>query len=275
LLELYHYRNSICSERVRMLLHEKRITDYVSHHVDLLAGEQFTPAYTKLNPKAETPTLVHDGAVIRQSSIICEYLEDTYPQPALRPADPVGAAHMREWVKESDDRLYEAVACLSFVSVFRRALNEKGDAAKERHFRSQTDLARVMRQRSCVEHGFDSDYVVRSVTNVMRLSEDLDAHLEKQGPWLLGDQYTLAEIAWSPFVARLEALAMLDAFFDGKRAAQRWWNLCKDRESFAAAEVGPAAGAEAEYFAQSGTDVRAELHELVTRIETSEYFDLL
>ncbi len=275
MLELYHYRNSICSERVRMLLYEKRITDYVSHHVDLLTGEQFTPEYMKLNPRAETPTLVHDGAVVRQSSIICEYLEDILPEPALRPADPVGAAHMREWVKESDDRLYEAVACLSFVSVFRRALNEKGDAAKERHFRSQTDLSRIMRQRSCVELGFESDYVVRSVANVLQLTATLNAHLEQNGPWLLGAQYTLAEIAWSPFLARLEALSMLDVFFDGKQAAQRWWNRCKARDGFAAAEVGPATGAEAQYFAQSGARVRTELRELVTRVETSEYYDLL
>ena len=68
MLELYHYNNSICSERVRMVLHEKRVTDYVSHHIDLFAGEQFAPEYIQLNPKAETPTLVHDGAVICASN---------------------------------------------------------------------------------------------------------------------------------------------------------------------------------------------------------------
>jgi hypothetical protein len=108
----------------------------------------------------------------------------------------------------------------------------------------------------------------------MRLSEDLDAHLENYGPWLLGDQYTLAEIAWSPFLARLEALCMLDVFFDGKQSAQRWWKQCKARNSFAAAEVGPAAGAEAERFAHCGSSTRAELCSLTDRIRSSTAYDI-
>jgi glutathione S-transferase len=258
-----------------MVLQEKRITDYVSHHIDLVAGEQFAPEYVELNPKAETPTLVHDGAVIRESSIICEYIDDVYPEPALKPQAPLGAARMREWVKRSDDHLYEAVASLSFVSVFRQALGDKGDEAKEKHFRSQTDLQRLMRQRSCVESGFNSDYVVRSVYNVMRMAEDLDEHLSVRGPWLLGEQYTLAEIAYSPFLARLEALEMLDVFFEGKQAASRWWGACKRRDCFGAAKVGPAAGIEAEHYAQCGRNVRAELESLFARIQTSSIYDLL
>jgi glutathione S-transferase len=275
LLALYHYNNSICSERVRMVLHEKRVTDYVDHHIDLFAGEQFAPEYIKLNPKAETPTLVHDGAVIRESSLVCEYIDDVYAEPALKPQDPVGVAHMREWVKRSDDQLYEAVASLSFVSIFRQTLNDKGDDAKEKHFRSQTDLSRLMRQRSCVESGFDSAYVVRSVSNVMQLMEDLDEHLKIQGAWLLGEQYTLAEIDYSPFFARLEALEMLDVFLEGKQEARRWWDDCKSRECFAAAAVGPAAGVEAERYAQCGRKALTELESLINRIHTSSIYDLL
>ena len=275
MLELYHYNNSICSERVRMVLHEKRVTDWVSHHVDLFAGEQFASEYLKLNPKAETPTLVHDTAIIRESSLICEYVDDVYAEPALKPSDPVEVAHMREWVKRSDDHLYEAVASLSFVTVFRQTLNDKGTDAKEKHFRSQTDLPRLMRQRSCVENGFDSEYVIRSVSNVTKLSEDLDKHLKQEGPWLLGEQYTLAEIDYSPFLARLEALELLDIFFEGKQAASRWWSACKDRQSFSASEVGPAAGIEAERYAQCGRTCRAELKSLVSRIQTSNIYDLI
>ena len=275
MLELYHYNNSICSERVRMALHEKHVHDWVSHHVDLFKGEQFAPEYIKLNPKAETPTLVHDAAIIRESSLICEYIDDVYAEPLLKPGYPVGVAHMREWVKRSDDHLYEAVASLSFVSVFRQTLNDKSAEAKEQHFRSQTDLPRLMRQRSCVESGFASDYVTRSVYNVMKLSDDLDKHLKLEGPWLLGDQYTLAEIGYSPFLARLEALEMLDLFFEGKQAANRWWYACKDRQSFSAAEVGPAAGIEAERYAQCGRESRAELEQLIARIQTSSSYDLL
>ena len=62
MLELYYFENSICAERPLMLLAEKGVTDWVPRHVHLFRGEQFDPAYLALNPKAQVPTLVHDGA---------------------------------------------------------------------------------------------------------------------------------------------------------------------------------------------------------------------
>ncbi len=257
-----------------MALLEKRITDYVSHHIDLFAGEQFSPEYVRLNPRAETPTLVHDGVTIRESSIICEYVDDIYEDPPLKPAAPADVAHMREWIRKSDDRLYEAVACLSFVSVFRQTFADMGEQAQESHFRRQTDLARVMRQRSCIEYGFESEYVVRSVANVLQLAEDLEAHLSSYGPWLLGEQFTLAEVAWSPFLERLEALEMLDVFLDRRPATSAWWTACRNRGSFSAAEVGPAPGREAEDFARCGRIVRRDLEALTERIRSSSIYEL-
>jgi glutathione S-transferase len=274
MIELYHYSNSICSERVRMALHEKGISDWVSHHVDLFKGEQFAPEYVAINPKAETPTLVDDGHVVRESALICEYIDDAYPDPALKPGSAWRVARMREWVKWSDDQLYEAVAALSFVSIFRKTLNDKGPQAKEAHFRSQTDLARIMRQRSCVDEGFDSPYVVRGVSNVRVLFNRLDTALSDARPWLLGDTYTLAEIAYSPFIARLAALNLLDLFLlDCPRVAQ-WWQRCSARPSFDAADVGPARGDESERYLQAGTANRDGLKKLIRRLDTEHPYDL-
>ncbi len=257
-----------------MVLHEKGVTDWVNHHIDLFAGDQFAPEYIKLNPKAETPTLVHGDSVIRESSLICEYVDDIFSEPALKPEDPVGIARMRAWVKRSDEQFYEAVASLSFVTIFRQTLNDKGADTKEKHFRSQTDLSRLMRQRSCVEDGFDSEYVVRSVYNVMKLSQDLEEHLKRGGPWIMGEQYTLAEIDYSPFLARLEALEMLDIFLEHKQVTSRWWDACKSRRSFQESEVGPATGSESERYAQCGRSGRTELKHLIARIEASSIYDL-
>jgi glutathione S-transferase len=115
---------------------------------------------------------------------------------------------------------------------------------------------------------------VRSVANVLQLAQDLEAHLNSHGPWLLGEQFTLAEIAWSPFLARLEALEMLEVFFDGRPAAGAWWGACKSRDSFSAADVGPAPGGEAENFARCGRHVRRELEALTERIGASSIYAL-
>jgi glutathione S-transferase len=274
MLELYHYSNSICSERARMALHEKGVTDWVCHHVDLFKGEQFDPDYIKLNPKAQTPTLVHNGNVIRESSIICEYIDDAFDGPPLKPDDPIGIAQMREWIKTCDDQIYESVASLSFMSIFRRVLADMGKKEKEKHFRSQTDLSRVMRQRSCVEEGIDSPYVVRGSSNLLHLIDDLEAHLADGRKWIMGEQYTLAEINYSPFLARIEALDLLDLFMADKPLATAWWRHCTRRESYRVAEVGPRPGNEADQYLECGRATRGEVSALIDRIRMSAPYDL-
>ena len=74
MLELYHHGSSVCAAKVRLCLEEKGL-EWRGHYIDTLKGEQFDPAYKKLNPKQVVPTLVHDGRVVRESTLICEYLE--------------------------------------------------------------------------------------------------------------------------------------------------------------------------------------------------------
>ena len=74
MLKLYHHGSSVCAAKVRMYLSEKKL-DWKGHYIDILAGEQFDPEYIKLNPKAVVPTLEHNGEIICDSTIICEYLE--------------------------------------------------------------------------------------------------------------------------------------------------------------------------------------------------------
>ena len=68
MLELYHSINSVCAQKIRIALLEKGLE--AKEHLMTLRGDQFDPAYMKLNSNAVVPTLVHDGHVITESSII-------------------------------------------------------------------------------------------------------------------------------------------------------------------------------------------------------------
>jgi glutathione S-transferase len=86
MITLYHHGSSVCAAKVRLVLAEKSLP-WDGIYVDILRGDQFDPAYMKLNAKAVVPTLVHDGKVIIESSVICEYLDEAFPAPPLKPND--------------------------------------------------------------------------------------------------------------------------------------------------------------------------------------------
>ncbi len=74
MLELYNHDMSVCAAKVRFAMAEKGL-EYTSRMVNLLAREHKTPEYLALNPNGVVPTLVHNGHVVYESTIINEYLE--------------------------------------------------------------------------------------------------------------------------------------------------------------------------------------------------------
>jgi len=95
-LVLYGYWRSSSAYRVRIALNLKNI-DYQVKAVHLVreGGEQHQAAYRKINPLGLVPALVHGGRVIVQSMAICEYLEETFIDHPLLPADPADRARVR------------------------------------------------------------------------------------------------------------------------------------------------------------------------------------
>lgn len=102
-MKLHGYFRSSASYRVRIALNLKGLeADHLSHH--LRKGEQRDPAFLALNPQGLVPALQDDtGAVLTQSLAIIEWLEETRPQPALLPKDPLRRARVRAFA--------QAVAC--------------------------------------------------------------------------------------------------------------------------------------------------------------------
>lgn len=94
-MKLYTYWRSTTSYRVRIALNLKGIA-CEAVPIDLVASEQRAPDYVALNPGQGGATLVlDDGTVLTQSMAILEWLEETDPEPALLPEDPVARARVR------------------------------------------------------------------------------------------------------------------------------------------------------------------------------------
>ncbi len=273
MLELYYYENSICAERVLMTLEEKSIKDWVPHHLLLFEGQHFTPEYLKLNPKGVVPTLVHDGQVIRESAIICDYLDDLSAPHPLKPPGAAARARMREWVKDGDDYVFESVGSLSFASVFRARMLAMPPEQRAEHWHKQKVLDRALRQISCAEQGLDSPYVIRAIASWDRTWRYIEEALGDGRPWLMGDQFTLAEVCYAPFIARVDGLRILDVWLGDRPLARAWWKRLKERPSFIAADVGPSA-AEREAYAREGEKIADGLADRLEKIREGHALEM-
>ena len=254
MLEVYYYDDSICAEKVLMTLAEKGVDDWVPHHVHLFEREQFDPEYLKINPKAQVPTIIHNGKIIRESSIICDYIDDLYPEPPLKPTDRGDIAEMREWVKEVDEFAFEAVASLSFTAVFRDRLLAMSDEDRAAYWASQTLLDRTLRQQSCVHEGINSPYAIRALVAWERIYDKIEKTLGDDRPWLMGDVFSLAEINFAPLIARVGSMEILGIWLDDRPKTQAWWDRLRTRPSFSEGNVG-APEDEKELYAGAGAKI--------------------
>lgn len=228
---LYTFINSICTQKVFMTLAEKKLP-YEMHMVNLFLNEQYDPAYLKLNPKGVVPTLVDGENVIIESTLICEYLDESYPEPALMPATPYERAKMRLWSKQVDEAIFSATGALSFTGPFREKMKNQTEAQRQQRYRNVGDPERHARFQSLYEDGVESPYVLQAIGNYEKMFKLLEQTLqESAGPWILGDTYTLADINLTPYVYRVEYLTLLDLWLQDKPLVRQWWARAKARPS--------------------------------------------
>ena len=80
--KLYNAPQSTCSQRVRFVFNAKKLP-FDEVKLNLLEGDQLKPDYLKLNPNGVVPTLDHDGAIVIDSTVITEYLDEVSPDGQL------------------------------------------------------------------------------------------------------------------------------------------------------------------------------------------------
>jgi glutathione S-transferase len=231
MLILYDYGNSVCCQKVRITLTEKALT-WEARKVDLFKTEQYDPAYLKLNPKGVVPTLVHDGTPVIESTLICEYLDETFPDPPLMPSNPAGRARMRLWSKFIDEGVFDATTDLSFSAMFRERMRNLSPELRERRFKNIGDPRRTDRFKSTYQHGAGSPFVLHGIAAFERMFKLLEQTLAEGGPWIMGARPTLADINLMPYVARLDYLGLLGVWIDERPRVRDWWRRSSDWQSF-------------------------------------------
>jgi glutathione S-transferase len=228
-MTLYNAPQSTCSQRVRFVLNAKELP-FDEVKLDLLAGDQLKPDYLKLNPNGVVPTLDHNGAIVIDSTVIIEYLDEIMVQPGFTPANPVERAKMRALMRFIDEMPAAAVRVptfnLAFLPRFQAMTEEEFVAfAESKPLRKEFMLAMGRK-------GFSEREMDAALGRLRRTYERMDQAIEDSGgPWLLGKDMTLADISVMPALVRMDDLGMSQMWSDLPRVVN-WYELIRAHPVF-------------------------------------------
>ena len=229
---LYNAPQSTCSQRVRFVLNAKKLA-FDEHRLDLFSGDQLKPDYLAINPNGVVPTLVHDGAVIIDSAVITEYLDEVRPAEInFTPTDPLDRARMRSMMRYIDEIPTPAVRVPSYNLAFLphfRAMSEEDFLALANSKPLRKEFLLTMGRTGFPEKEMDGalDRLTRAVA---RMDDWLAA---SGGPFLMGEAITLADIAVMPVIVRMDDINLHEVWA-GKPAIGRWLAAIRSQDAFQA-----------------------------------------
>lgn len=236
-MRLFHAWLSSASRRVRLCLAEKNIP-YDSVAVDLSKQEQHAPEFLAMNPNGVVPALeISPGRFLHESSTLCEYLDDIAPEPPLRPADPYALAQMRNFVRWTDEKSLPHLLILNWSLMLQSTAQQWSDQEL------QDKLARIPtaeRREAWVRIArkpYTEEEKAEALRKLLVLVDRMEGMLAPSSPWLMGANYSLADIAAAPFIARIAEIEPSALAESTHPLVHRWWQAMQQRPAFAAARL--------------------------------------
>ena len=237
MLVLHHAWRSSASRRVRLCLEEKGLA-YESRPVDLAKMEHHTAQYLSINPNGVIPTLVHDGRPLHESGTICEYIDEAFDGPRLRPEGAYDRATMRNWIRHADERIGNLII-FNWVHSLAKTASQWSDAELAERLKNipskERQQAWIRAARKPYTEEERAEARARLVEMVGRMEKALG-----ESAWLAGARYSIADIALVPFIKRIEEEIAPDALTAEKHPrVTAWWKSIQARPAVARANIGP------------------------------------
>ena len=196
---LYHVPLSPFCRKVRLSLAEKKV------EVELVEERYWEedPDFMRRNPAGKVPVLKIDDVVMSESAAICEYIEETRPEPALMPKDPVARQEARRLVGWFDDKFHSEVTS----KLLYERVNKK-----------------VMKQ------GYPDSTNVKAGAKAIKYHLDYMTWLLDHRRWLAGDVMTLADFAAAAHLSALDYISDVD--WNRSEVVKDWYAKIKSRPAF-------------------------------------------
>lgn len=199
MLRLYHVPLSPFCRKVRLVLAEKKMD------VELIEErywEQSTE-FLRRNPAGKVPILRHQGALLTESTPICEYIEELNPEPSLMPKDAEARYEMRRLVSWFDDKFHHEVTS----NLLYERVNKKVSG-----------------------QGFPDSKNIKEGARKIKYHLDYMAWLLEHRRWLAGDTMTLADFAAAAHLSSLDYISDVD--WNRSSVVKDWYAKIKSRPAF-------------------------------------------
>ena len=196
---LYHYPLSPFSRKVRLVLAEKKV------EVELVEERYWEQDadFLRRNPAGKVPVLRMGGRTYADSAAICEYLEESLPQPPLLPKSPEARYEVRRLVAWFDDKFHaEVTSKLLGERVFRKVQGT----------------------------GYPESANVKAGARAIKTHLDYMAWLLDQRRWLAGNEMSLADFAAAAHLSCLDYISDVD--WNRSDTVKDWYAKIKSRPAF-------------------------------------------
>ena len=206
-MQLYDFKMAPNARRVRVFVAEKGL-DIPRVEIDLASRAQLNDDYRRINPLAEVPSLIlDDGTILTESTAICRYLEEVYPDPPLCGRNPLERAQVMMWDRRVENHGFAAVS---------EAFRNGNPFFKDRSVTGPADFAQIP---ELAERG------KQRFANFLVLLEQRLGETE----FVSGERYGIADI--TAMVAIDFARVIRASIGDDQPNLKRWHTAVASRES--------------------------------------------
>lgn len=218
MIEVCNYGLSPCGEKVHFALAEKGLSS-ADHPVYLGSKEKLKPDFLRISLKGLVPAPGVDRVALVESTVINEFIDDTWPTPPLKPTSPHQRARMRMRTKHVDEVLHPAWLGIAWPILLRPAWLAKGEDEVNPMLGAPLDPLRRERQSRLYRPGISSPEAKASFAMLSKTCDQIQAAMA-QDTWLAGPAFSLADIALLPYLYAAELFGLRS--LPEKEAARRW-----------------------------------------------------
>lgn len=237
MLELYHWEPNTAFLKPLIVLHEKGVA-FTSRYIDFSRFEQYDLAdfnsYTEVqhNPDGEGPILFAGGLPMTEAFFVTLYLDEKYPDKPLRPADAYGRWNVLKWARFLNEVPGPAVATLGCHKYLAPQLKARDRAAIDAGIAKVPTRERKDAWLAALNNSYTDELLADSRRKLGIAVKQIEDALRK-GDWLLGSNYSLADIDGYSLLAPAKGLAP-ELFIDSA-ATNGWLDRMASRPAVKAA----------------------------------------